>query len=51
MAFKCSTGLKAFLADLDAGDDDDEARTDAQHQLHTARFAVTTADNDNDVNT
>jgi hypothetical protein len=46
MAFKCSTGLKTFLADLDAGDDDDEARTDAQHQLHTARFTGTTADND-----
>jgi hypothetical protein len=26
--------------------DDDEARTDAQHQLHTRRFTATTADND-----
>ena len=46
LAFKCSTELKAFLADLDAAADDDEARTDAQHQLHTARFTGTTADND-----
>jgi hypothetical protein len=43
LAFECSTRLQAFLRQLGAADDDDgEARTDAQHQLHTARFKVTT---------
>jgi hypothetical protein len=42
LTFKCSPTLTAFLADLDAANDDDEARTNAQHQLHTARFTATT---------
>jgi hypothetical protein len=46
MAFRCSTLLEAFLAELDAGDGDDEARTNAQHRLHTELFTVTTGDND-----
>jgi hypothetical protein len=42
LTFKCSSGLQAFLQQLDAADDDEEARTDAQHQLHTRRFTFTT---------
>jgi hypothetical protein len=41
LAFRCSTELTDFLADLlDAAAD--EKRTDAQHQLHTMRFTVPT---------
>jgi hypothetical protein len=40
LAFRCSTELTDFLADLDAADD--EKRSKLQHQLHTARFKVTT---------
>jgi hypothetical protein len=47
LAFTISSELTAFLQQLDAADDE-EARTDAQHQLHTAGFTATTTGGDAD---